>query len=129
MDGPALAALPHYIGGNAMRAKLSMVVSTMLLLSACAGSREQQAASACDAAVKDKVAGRGYEMSVKELAASAKAEGTDGIRVSAPIVFDKGLTSEYKQVLDCRVRFEAGKSAPTVIFLQFNWATEDLKPQ
>jgi hypothetical protein len=111
-----------------MRAKLSMVVSTMLLLSACGGGKEQQAANACDAAVKDKVAGRGYEMSVKELASSAKAEG-DAIRVSAPIVFDKGLTSEYKQVLDCRVRFEAGKSAPTVIFLQFNWATEDLKPQ
>lgn len=110
-----------------MRAKLSLVVSAVLLLAACSGSREQQAASACDAAVKDKVAGRGYEMSVKDLAASGKTEG-DAIRVSAPIVFDKGLTSEYKQVLDCRVRFEQGK-APTVIFLQFNWLTEDLKPQ
>ncbi len=111
-----------------MRAKLSLLISTALLLSACGGSREQQAAKACDAAVKDKVAGRGYEMSVKDLAASAKPEG-DALRVSAPIVFDKGLTSEYKQVLDCRVRFEAGKSAPTVIFLQFNWAMEDLQKQ
>src|SRR5689334_10020384 len=123
-----MAALPQTHGGKTMRAKLSLVVSAVLLLAACSGSREQQAASACDAAVKDKVAGRGYEMSVKDLAASAKTEG-DAIRVSAPIVFDKGLTSEYKQVLDCRVRFEAGKSAPTVIFLQFNWATTDLKPQ
>lgn len=112
-----------------MRARLPMMIATTLLLAACGGSREQQAASACDAAVKDKVAGRGYEMSVKELAANAKAEGADALHVSAPIVFDKGLSSEYKQILDCRVRFEAGKSAPTVIFLQFNWATEDLKPQ
>ena len=107
-----------------MRARLSFL-GIVLLLSACGGGSEQQAAAACDKAVKDKLAGRGYEMSVKSLAASAK-DDAGVLHLSAPILFDKGLSSEYKQVLDCRVRFEAGKD-PTVIFLQFNWATEDLK--
>jgi len=107
-----------------MRAKLTILIAVALL--AGCGGREQDAAGACDKAVKDKLAGRAYEMSVKNLAGSAKAEDPNTLHLTTPLLFDKGLSSEYKQVLDCRVRFEQGKE-PTVIFLQFNWATEDLK--
>ena len=107
-----------------MRAKLSILIA-VVLLSVC-GGREQDAAGACEKAVKEKLAGRSYEMSVKNLAASAKGDDPSTLHLTTPLLFDKGLSSEYKQVLDCRVRFEQGKE-PTVIFLQFNWATEDLK--
>ena len=106
-----------------MRFTLPIFIAAVLL-SGC-GGREQQAASACDKAVKDKIAGRAYDMSMKSLVTSVTVDA-DTLHLTAPIVFDKGLSSEYKQVLDCRVRFEPGKE-PTVIFLQFNWATEDLK--
>ncbi len=102
-----------------------ILLAAAALLAGCDG-REQQAARACDKAVKDKLAGRSYELSLKTLAQGAKSAEGETLTLTAPIVFDKGLSSEYRQVLDCRVRFEAGKD-PGVTFLQFNWATEDLK--
>jgi len=48
------------------------------------------------------------------------------VRILAIREFDKGLSTEYSQTFDCRVRFEAGK-APGVIGMQFNWNKNDLK--
>jgi len=100
-------------------------VAMALLLTACGGGREQTAAGACEAAVKAKLANRTFELSLKDLAARAKPESPDTLYLTSQIVFDKGLTSEYKQTVECRVRFENGKD-PSVILLQFNWSMEDL---
>lgn len=90
------------------------------LLSACGkASRERQAADACAAEVRTKLAGKSYELDAAGLASAAKSESADTYHLDAPIVFDKGLASEYRQTIDCRVRFEGDK--PSVIFLQFNW--------
>lgn len=98
----------------------------VLFLAACGGGREQVAASACDKAVQAKLAGRNYELSVGDLASHAKAEGADVMHLSSQITFDKSLSSEYRQTVDCKVRFETGKE-PNVIFLQFNWSMDDIR--
>ena len=41
-------------------------------------------------------------------------------------MFDKGLSTEYQQTFDCRVRFDKDKVSD-VIYLQFNWNKDDLK--
>ncbi|GMV30204.1 MAG: hypothetical protein AMXMBFR59_23290 [Rhodanobacteraceae bacterium] len=103
-----------------------VAIALAVLLSACSGGREQTAAKACESAVKNKLAGRTFELDPKAMAASAKAEGGTILALSADIVFDKGLTSEYKQTFDCKVRFEGDKE-PSVILLQFNWSMDDVK--
>jgi hypothetical protein len=60
------------------------------------------------------------------MTAHAKDESADVVYVASTITFDKGLSTEYQQTFDCRVRFEAGK-APGVIGMQFNWSKDDLK--
>ncbi|HWU52692.1 MAG TPA: hypothetical protein VN153_07730 [Tahibacter sp.] len=108
-----------------MRAAV-MAMALAVLLTACGGGREQMAAQACEAAVKNKLAGRTFELDSKALAARAKAESGDILSLNSEIVFDRGLTSEYKQTFDCKVRFEGGKE-PAVILLQFNWSMEEPK--
>lgn len=100
-------------------------IAMAVLLTACGGGREQTAASACEAAVKAKLANRTFELSLKDLAARAKAETPDTLYLTSQIVFDKGLTSEYRQSVECKVRFESGKE-PSVILLQFNWSMDDV---
>ena len=95
------------------------------LLTACGGGREDAAADACTKAIQAKLAGRNYELA-RDLGANAKAEGADTLDLTGQITFDKSLSSEYRQTVDCKVRFEAGKE-PNVIFLQFNWSMDDIK--
>lgn len=108
-----------------MRAAV-MAVAMATMLSACGGGREETAARACETAVRNKLAGRTFEIDVKSMARKAKAEGSDVLALNSEIVFDKGLTSEYRQTLDCKVRFEGDKE-PSVILLQFNWSMDDVK--
>ncbi|HSX58971.1 MAG TPA: hypothetical protein VLF18_02115 [Tahibacter sp.] len=108
-----------------MRAAV-VALAMAVLLSACGGGREQTAAQACEAAVKNKLAGRTFELNPRAMAAAAKAESGNILSLNANIVFDKGLTSEYKQTFDCKVRFEGDKE-PSVILLQFNWSMDDVK--
>ncbi len=103
-----------------------VALASTVLLAGCAASREEQAAEACGKEIQTRLAGRNYEVSAKDLAAHAAAEGPDILRLASTIVFDKGLSSEYRQTVDCRVRFENGKP-PAVIFLQFNWSMDDVK--
>ena len=102
---------------------LAGIVAAML--AACGGGANTDAANACVEAVQAKLAGRNYELLAKDLAASAKPDG-DALHLSSQITFDKSLSSEYKQTVDCKVRREAGKP-PSVIFLQFNWSMDDVK--
>lgn len=106
-----------------MRAAV-VAVAMAVMLSACGGGREHTAAKACETAVKNKLAGRTFEIDLKDLAARAKAESGDILQLNSQIVFDRGLTSEYKQTVDCKVRFEGDKE-PSVIMLQFNWSVEE----
>jgi hypothetical protein len=112
-------------GRQSMRAAI-VAVAMAVLLSACGGGREETAARVCESAVRNKLAGRTFELDVKSMARKAKAESGDILSLNGEIVFDKGLTSEYKQTLDCKVRFEGDKE-PSVILLQFNWSMDDVK--
>ena len=61
-----------------------------------------------------------------DLAAHVKTEAADTLLLNSTAVFDKGLSTQYKQNYDCRVRFDSA-GAPSVLYLQFNWNTADLK--
>lgn len=106
-----------------MRNLLMLAICTGL--AACGVSRERSAADACLADADTRLQGKSYEVDVDALAASATSNAADTYQLSAPIVFDRGLSSEYRQTLECRVRFDAEQ--PSVIFLQFNWSMEDVK--
>jgi hypothetical protein len=108
----------------ALRRGAALALAAVTLAS-CGGGNETAAATACVDAVQAKLAGRNYELRAKDLAGSAKTVG-DEWHLSSQITFDKSLSSEYKQTVDCKVRLEAGK-APSVIFLQFNWSMDDVK--
>lgn len=100
----------------------------LLLLSACVGSGPDSiAAKACGAEVAQRLAGKTYDLDTNTLAASAEAETdtTDIWRLSAPIVFDRGLASEFTQTFKCKVRVDAGTA--NVLSLEFIWAMKDLK--
>lgn len=110
-----------------MRATVASLLALAALLTGCgSGGRAEQAAQTCAKAVDEKLAGKSYEFSAADLAKSAQAETGDVMHVTSTVVFDKGLATQYVQVLDCRVRFENGKP-PSVIFMQFNWSLNDLK--
>lgn len=108
-----------------MRAAM-VAIAMAVLLGACGGGREETAARVCESAVRNKLEGRTFELDVTSMARKAKAEGKDILSLNGRIVFDKGLTSEYRQTLDCKVRFEDGKE-PSVILLQFNWSMDDVR--
>lgn len=97
-----------------------------LLLAACGTTRNDTAADACKAAISDKLAGKSISLDRADMVRKARNESADVVAVASTIVFDKGLSTEYDQTFDCRVRFEKGK-APSVIGLQFNWSKDDLK--
>jgi hypothetical protein len=95
-----------------------------LLLGACGNSRNATAVDACSKAIGDKLEGKTFKLDRGDMLARAKDEAADVVHVASTIVFDKGLSTEYQQTFDCRVRL--GQSAD-VIYLQFNWNKEDLK--
>jgi ABC-type glycerol-3-phosphate transport system substrate-binding protein len=101
-----------------------LLVAACLLLAGCGGSRNDTAADACSQAITEKLAGKTFTLDRKDMAARAKDESADTVLIGSTITFDKGLSTEYQQTFDCRVRL--GKTAD-VIFLQFNWRTDDLK--
>ena len=61
-----------------------------------------------------------------DMANHAKDESADVVSIASTIVFDKGLSTEYQQTFDCRVRFDKDKVSD-VIYLQFNWNKDDLR--
>lgn len=107
-----------------MYAKMMMPAATVLLLAACGGGRNDTAADACGKALAEKLAGKTYAIDRRDMIARAKDESADVVLIASSITFDKGLSTEYQQTFDCRVR--VGNTAD-VIGLQFNWNKDDLK--
>jgi hypothetical protein len=109
-----------------MRARALMVLALAASIAACGSNRNDQAAAACSAEIGKRLAGKTYELDLGDLAAHSKAESADTVLLSSTAVFDKNLSTEYKQGVDCRVRFD-NNNAPSVLFLDFKWNTADLK--
>lgn len=105
-----------------MRAIAVFLVS--LLLVACGGgggednSKSAIAARACEAFAKNGLGEKTYQLDLNTLAASMKADG-DMQALSATIVIEPGLSSEAKQTLDCKVRFNAEGTQADVISLNY----------
>jgi hypothetical protein len=105
-----------------------VAILAMSFLSGCAGSGPaQRAAEACKAEVEQRLAGKTYEFDVERFQASAAVDkdSPDTLMLSAPIVFDRGLASEFTQMLKCKAR-DSGNSA-SVLSMEFIWNMEDLK--
>jgi hypothetical protein len=109
-----------------MRARTFLLLSIGACLAACGGGREKLAAQACSAEIAKRLGAKSYEIDQRDLAAHAKTESADTLLLSSTAVFDKGLSTEYKQSFDCRVRFDNANAA-SVLYLDFKWNTADLK--
>lgn len=109
-----------------MRATTLILAALSVSLGACGGGRNDEAAEACKAAVADKLEGKNFTLDRAAMARGASSESGDIVRVASTVVFDKGLSTEYAQTFECRVRFENGKT-PSVIGMQFDWSKADLK--
>lgn len=110
-----------------MRARALAVVAMTLALGACGSARNDQAAQACGDEIAKRMTGKSYAIDVADLAQHAKNESADTLMLTATIFLDKGLSTEHKQTFDCRVRFDSAGAA-SVLYLQFNWNTSELKP-
>lgn len=100
----------------------------LLLLVACGGSGPSKlAANACVAEVNQRLAGKTYDIDTASLATSAKQENGAGDiwHLSTQIVFDRGLSTEFTQNLNCKARVDNGSAS--VLSLEFIWAMKDLK--
>ena len=109
-----------------MRVKLLVPAASLLLIAACGASRSDGAVEACSQAIAAKLGAKTFSLDRGDMGAHAKSEPGDVVYVASTITFDKGLSTEYQQTFDCRVRFESGKP-PDVIGMQFNWNKDDLK--
>jgi len=108
-----------------VRAMLPFVLA--LLTAGCGNSRDDHAAQACSDEIGKRLAGRNVGLDLDDMRRHIKGESSDTVLVTSTVVLDKGLSSENRQTFDCRVRFDASGAA-SVLYLQFNWNTSDLKP-
>ena len=99
----------------------SIACLSMILLTACAGGREDLATTACEREVKAKLNEQNYRIDVNDLRASAEMEDDKIMRLTSSVTFDAGLPREYKQAVECRVRFVEGQKQPNVISINFTW--------
>ena len=107
-----------------MRLNLLLPAACLLLVAGCAATRNDGAVDACAKAIADKLGGKTFSLDRGDMTGHARDESPDVVAISSTITFDKGLSTEYQQTFDCRVRM--GKTAD-VIYLQFNWNKDDLK--
>ena len=108
--------------------KFVAVVAMVALLAGCGaggggggGSRNELAASACDAYAKSQLADKTYKLDHAALASSMADAGDGSSFLHGPITIDPGLSSESKQNLECTIRFVPGKEQPDVLKMQFIW--------
>lgn len=106
--------------------RLLLATLCLLPLAGCGNSRNNAAIDACSKAIGDKITGKTFTLDRKDMANHAKDEAADVVSIASTIIFDKGLSTEYQQTFDCRVRLDKDK-ASDVIYLQFNWNKDDLK--
>lgn len=107
--------------------RLIFVLCLFLLLPACGGSGPGAvAADACMAEVNQRLTGKTFELDKSKLAASAEQENgsTDIWHLTTLVIFDRGLSTEFSQNLNCRTRVVSG--AANVLSLEFIWAMKDL---
>lgn len=107
--------------------RLTLLACLSLSLCACGGSGGNKAAvDACLAEADTRLAGKSFNIDTELFAASAvPAEGAEGmLQLSTPIVFDRGLPSEFTQLFKCKVRTDA--AGASVISLEFIWDMKDL---
>lgn len=100
----------------------------LLLLTACGSSGPGKlAADVCVAEVNQRLTGKTFDLDSGDFVASAKqeVEGGDIWQLSTQIVYDRGLSTEYMQKLNCRARVDNGSAS--VLALEFIWAIKDLK--
>lgn len=109
-------------------ARVAACTLVALSIGGCGENRNDQAVEACSKAVAQKLSGKIFQIDRDDMLAHVKSETAETVLISSPVIFDKSLSSEYKQTFDCRVRFENAKT-PDVIGLQFNWNKEDLKKE
>lgn len=100
---------------------LSLICFCGVVLAACAGGREDAATKACTKQIDEQLKDENYRIDAAELRASAKPEDDAIMHLGGVVVFDPGLPREYRQTVDCRVRFVSGQELPNVISLNFTW--------
>ena len=108
--------------------RLLLASFLLLFLVACGGSGpEKIAADACVAEVNQRLAGKTFDLDSASLKASAKQENGSGDiwHLGSQIVFDRGLSSEFTQNVNCRIRVDQGIAS--VLSVEFIWAIKDLK--
>jgi outer membrane murein-binding lipoprotein Lpp len=106
--------------------KLLAMVAMGALLAGCGGSggggsKNQLAATACDAYAKIQLEDKTYKLDDAVLAASMTDVGDGSNFLHGPIIIQPGLAAESKQTLECTVRFVPGKDQPDVLKMQFIW--------
>ena len=111
--------------------RIALAAGVAALLAGCGGgggsdasagaSKNELAASACDAYAKSQLADKTYQLDHAALAASMADAGDGSNFLHGPITIDPGLSSESKQTLECTIRFVPGKAPPDVLKMQFIW--------
>lgn len=105
------------------RLGVCVALALTLALSACGKSPEKRAVEVCEKAIAEKLAGKTYEVDTKDMVAKAKSEPNGVMSTSSVVVFDKGLPSESKQTMECKVQFDAKdpNADPAVVGMSFLW--------
>ncbi|MGA9334170.1 MAG: hypothetical protein WBV39_07830 [Rudaea sp.] len=109
-----------------MRARMLLVSILCVAATACGNHRNDTAAAACGKEIANQMGSKNYQVDLGDLASHAKAESADTVLMNSTVVFDKGLSTEVKQTYECRARVDKSGNA-SVLYLQFNWNTSDLK--
>ena len=100
-----------------MKCAKGLALSVPLCLLAACGGRPEQATSACETAIAERLSGQQYAIDGAAMAASAQEQADNILLLQSGIVFQPGLPGEDKQSVDCKVRF--GDGDPSVISLMF----------
>jgi hypothetical protein len=106
--------------------KVIAMIAVLVLLVACGGTggaagKNESAADACEAYAKGQIGDKPYALDRPALVASMKDAGDGSFSLHAPITIEPGLATEFKETMECTVRFTEGKPQPDVIKLQFVW--------
>ncbi|MEP6483948.1 MAG: hypothetical protein ABJB01_05820 [Rudaea sp.] len=110
-----------------MRTRATLLIVVSLLIAACGNARDEHAGKACSDEIAKRLAGRNFQLDAADIARHIKPESADTVLITSTVVLDKGMSSENRQTFDCRARLDASGAA-SVLYLQFNWNTSDLKP-
>jgi DUF917 family protein len=108
--------------------KVVAMIAIGALLAGCGGggessggSKNELAASACDAYAKGQLEDKTYTLDQVALAASMADAGDGSSFLKGPIIIEPGRSSESTQTLECTVRFVPGTEQPDVLKMQFIW--------